>query len=76
MAVPSGKVYFAAGGAVLAVDGNKAVPFATGLDEPAAIAAFGDALFVADKNGVRRIDRTGQARVLAAAGAFPRCRAR
>ncbi len=71
MAVPSGKVYLAAGGAVLAVDGNKAVPFATGLDEPAAIAAFGDALFVADKNGVRSIDRTGQARVLAASGAFP-----
>jgi glucose/arabinose dehydrogenase len=70
-AVPGGKVYLAAGGSILVVEGDKAVPFATGLDEPSSIAAFGDALFVVDKNRVLRVDRQGKARVLAAASAFP-----
>jgi glucose/arabinose dehydrogenase len=75
-AAPSGKVYVATagegGGAILALDGGKAVPFAAGLDDPRAVTTFGDGLFVADKNNVRSIDRAGKSRVLAAADAFPK----
>jgi glucose/arabinose dehydrogenase len=74
-AVPSGKIYVATGGegggAVLVIDAGKAVPFAEGLADPRALAPFGDAVFVADKDSVRRIDRTGKGRVIAAAKAFP-----
>jgi glucose/arabinose dehydrogenase len=70
-AVPSGKIYLATDTAILAVDGDKAVPFAAGLDEPRGIVPFGDGLFVVQKNSVQRIDRTGKARVFAAANAFP-----
>jgi glucose/arabinose dehydrogenase len=70
-AAPAGRVYVASGTAILAVDGGKAVPFAEGLDAPSGIATFGDALFVADRNCVRRVDRGGKVRVLAAASAFP-----
>jgi glucose/arabinose dehydrogenase/sugar lactone lactonase YvrE len=74
-AVPSGKVYVATGGegggAVLVIDGGKAVPFAEGPADPRALVPFGDGLFVADKDSVRRIDRAGKSRVIAAANAFP-----
>jgi glucose/arabinose dehydrogenase len=68
---PGGKVYVTAGGAVLVIRDGKAVPFAEGLAEPAGMATFADALFVADKDRIWRIDRAGKARVLAAATAFP-----
>src|SRR5437762_3211242 len=68
---PGGKVYVAAGGEVLVVQDGKAVPFAGGLGEPGGMATFAEALFVADRDRVWRIDRTGKARVFAAAGAFP-----
>jgi len=59
------------GGRVLLLDKGKAVPFATGLDDPSGIVAFQGWLFVADKNRIWRIDRKGKAQVLAAATAFP-----
>ncbi len=77
-AAPGGKVYVGTGtsgaagqGSVLVIDGGKAVPFATGLDQPSGIATFGGSLFVSDKSQVWRIDAGGKARVLAAARAFP-----
>jgi glucose/arabinose dehydrogenase len=70
-AAPGGKVYVVAGNAVLTVDAGKAVPFASGLDEPTALTTFGDALFITDRQGVRRVDRGGKVRLLAGASAFP-----
>jgi glucose/arabinose dehydrogenase len=58
-------------GAVLRIDDGKAVPFAAGLGEPRAMAAFGDALFVADRDRVWRIDRQGKAAVLTGPKSFP-----
>ncbi|HKA06257.1 MAG TPA: SMP-30/gluconolactonase/LRE family protein, partial [Gemmataceae bacterium] len=58
-------------GAVMVLDGNKAVPFATGLDDPKGIMSFQRFLFVADKKRVVRIDPKGQVTVLAKPEAFP-----
>jgi glucose/arabinose dehydrogenase len=59
-------------GGVFLIDKGKAVPFATGLDDPKGLAAWNEWLFVADKTRVWRIDRKGKAEVFAARGAFPR----
>jgi glucose/arabinose dehydrogenase len=76
---PADKVYVAVAepgkegsGAVLVVENGKALPFATGLDEPAGMASFAETLFVADRSRVWRIDKAGKVHVLAAAEAFPR----
>ncbi len=58
-------------GAVVLLDKGKAVPFATGLDDPRGLVAFGDALFVADKQRVWRVDRKGSARPFATFPAPP-----
>jgi glucose/arabinose dehydrogenase len=58
-------------GAIYAVDNGKAVPFASGLGSPHALAAWGDFLFVADKQQVWKVGRDGKPAVLAAAAAFP-----
>ncbi len=58
-------------GAVMVIDDGKAVPFATGLDDPKGIAAFQRWLFVADKKRIWRIDEKGKAEVYVAEGAFP-----
>ena len=58
------------GSVVVIVDG-KAVPFATGLDDPKGIVAVGTDLFVADKTRVWRIDAKGKAAVHVSAKAFP-----
>jgi glucose/arabinose dehydrogenase len=58
-------------GAVMVLDGNKAVPFATGLDDPKGIVAFRQFLFVTDKKRVVRIDPKGKVSAIAAAEAFP-----
>src|SRR5205814_1021848 len=50
---------------------DKAVPFATGLDDPTGMAGWGEWLFVADRQRVWRIDRKGKASEFAAAKAFP-----
>ena len=57
-------------GAVVVIDKGKAVPFATGLDDPRGIISRGEWLFVADGKRVWRIDRQGKAHVFAAASAF------
>lgn len=58
-------------GTIIAVDGNKVVPFADGLDDPKGIAAFKQYLFVADRKKVVRIDPKGKVTVLADEKAFP-----
>ncbi len=58
-------------GAVLRIDAGKAVPFATGLDDPCGLAVYQQSMFVADKSRVWRIDVKGKAEVFAAATAFP-----
>lgn len=58
-------------GAIVVVEQGKAVPFATGLDDPKGIVAFQDALYVADKNKVWRIARTGEAVLFVPPNAFP-----
>jgi glucose/arabinose dehydrogenase len=76
---PGGKLYVAVAGefgkdgdgAVLVVQDGKAVPFAAGLDDPAGMATWQEALFVADRQRVWRIDAKGKATVFAAATAFP-----
>jgi len=58
-------------GAVLVLDKNRAIPFATGLDDPKGLAAFQEWLYVADKKRIWRIDRKGKAEVFVPASAFP-----
>jgi glucose/arabinose dehydrogenase len=59
-------------GGVMVVQDGKAIPFATGLDDPKGMVSFGDYLFVADKKRIWRIDRKGKAEVYVAADKFPR----
>ncbi len=66
-----GELYQDGDGAVLAVQDGKAVPFASGLDDPRGMVAGKDHLFVVDKQRVWRIDRAGKATVSTAADAFP-----
>jgi glucose/arabinose dehydrogenase len=58
-------------GAVMVIEQGKAVPFATGLDDPRGLAAYQQWLFVADRNRIWRIDNRGKATLFAGAGAFP-----
>ena len=53
------------------VENGKAVPFATGLNEPRGIAVFQQWFFVADKDQVWRIDAKGKAEVVVKPSAFP-----
>lgn len=74
-----GRVYVAIGGepgkdgdgAIVAVVDGKAVPFASGLDQPTGLAAFQTWLFVADKQRIWRIGPKGKAEVFVAPDAFP-----
>jgi glucose/arabinose dehydrogenase len=59
-------------GAVVQVREGKAVPFATGLDDPKGMVGFQQWLFVADGQRVWRINAKGKAEVHVAAEAFPR----
>jgi glucose/arabinose dehydrogenase len=59
-------------GRVLVVDkGGKAVPFATGLDDPKGMVFWTKLLFVTDNKRVWRIDEKGRATVFAPKKAFP-----
>ncbi len=58
-------------GSVVAIDGDKVIPFATGLDDPKGIATFKGSFFVADRTKVVRIDAKGKVSVLADDKAFP-----
>ncbi|HEY2787539.1 MAG TPA: PQQ-dependent sugar dehydrogenase [Fimbriiglobus sp.] len=66
-----GVVGKAGDGSVVVIDKGKVVPFATGLDDPKGLVAFGRFLFVADGDKVLRIDRAGKVNVYAAADKFP-----
>ncbi len=58
-------------GRVSVIVGGKAVPFATGLDDPKGLVSFGGALFTADNKRVMRIDKNGKVTVFAPEKAFP-----
>ena len=58
-------------GAILKINQGKAVPFATGLDDPKGLGTYNQWLFVTDKNRVWRIDGDGKAEVFVPASAFP-----
>lgn len=58
-------------GRVMVVDKGKAVPFATGFDDPKGIVSHQNLLFVADNKRVWKIDNKGKATVFAAESAFP-----
>jgi glucose/arabinose dehydrogenase len=59
-------------GRVVVIDkSGKAVPFATGLDDPKGMVSWVNFLFVTDKKRVWKIDKTGRASVFAAESAFP-----
>ena len=59
-------------GSVQVIQDGKAVPFATGLDDPKGMVSYLQWLFVADKKRIWRIDAKGKAEVFVAADAFPR----
>jgi glucose/arabinose dehydrogenase len=54
------------------IDGDKAVLFATGLNEARCLLAFQQWLFVIESTCVKRIDRRGKVEVFVDASAFPR----
>ena len=59
-------------GRVLVIDPDgKAVPFATGLDDPKGMVAWLNWLYVTDNKRVVKIDRKGKVEVIAAEAAFP-----
>ena len=57
-------------GSVAVIQDGKAIPFATGLDDPKGMAIFGPFLYVADKKRIWRIDAKGKAAVFVPASAF------
>src|SRR5438132_13879496 len=57
-------------GAIMKVVDGKAVPFATGLDDPKGLTASRKWLFTADKGRIWRIDMKGKAEVVVPAKAF------
>jgi glucose/arabinose dehydrogenase len=77
---PGGKVYVAVAGdgkgdgAIVVLDGDKTVPFATGLVDPRGVVAPRNqkSLYVAEKQRILRLDMKGKAEVLVGAEAFPR----
>ena len=58
-------------GQVSVIKDGKAVPFATGLDDPKGIVSHANAFFVTDKTRVVKIDLQGKVTVFAAADKFP-----
>jgi glucose/arabinose dehydrogenase len=76
---PDGRIYISeigefgkdGDGRIMVIVNGKAVPFATGLDDPKGMVAWANWLFVTDKKRVWRIDRKGKAEVFAAEKAFP-----
>ena len=59
-------------GRILVIDKKgKAVPFATGLDDPKGLVAWTNLLFVTDKQRVWQIDPSGKVSIFAGANDFP-----
>ncbi len=77
---PDGRIYVSEiGGFGTDGDGRVAVigqsgkpePFAKGMDDPKGLAAAGNALYVTDKNLIRKIDKQGRVSVFVKPEAFP-----
>ena len=76
---PDGKIYVSTigefgkdgDGAIMKIVGGKAIPFATGLNDPKGLTSWQRWLFTADKDQIWRIDRKGKAEVFVPAAAFP-----
>jgi glucose/arabinose dehydrogenase len=58
-------------GRVLVIKEGKALPFATGLDDPRGIVAWEDSYYVADRTRVVKVDDRGKATPFATADMFP-----
>ncbi|MCX7627796.1 MAG: SMP-30/gluconolactonase/LRE family protein [Methylophilaceae bacterium] len=58
-------------GRISLIEGGRAKPFATGMDDPKGLAMIGDALYVADKTRILKVERNGKWRVFVPADAFP-----
>lgn len=58
-------------GKVSVIEGGKAAPFATGLDDPKGIVFYKNSLYVTDKTKVVKIDAKGQTSVYLDADKFP-----
>ena len=58
-------------GGIVVVQDGKAVPFATGMDDPKGIVWAGGFLYVADKTRVWRVNAKGKAEVYVSADQFP-----
>ncbi|MFO0878599.1 MAG: PQQ-dependent sugar dehydrogenase [Gemmataceae bacterium] len=58
-------------GGIVVIQDGKAVPFATGLDDPKGLVVWRDMLYVTDRNRIWRINSKGKAEVHVAASAFP-----
>jgi len=77
---PDGRIYVSVigkfdkegDGSIVVLQDGKAIPFATGLDDPKGLVAHGNFLYVADRTRVWRIDQKGKAEVYVDASAFPR----
>lgn len=59
-------------GAIVVIQGDKAVPFATGLDDPSGMVASGPHLYVTDRTRVVRIDGKGKVEAYVEGKAFPK----
>jgi glucose/arabinose dehydrogenase len=72
-----GKVFVAArdakdgAGVILVIEKERIVPFATGLEDPRALASHGQWLFAAERKRILRIDRGGNVEVFVDAKEFP-----
>ncbi len=59
-------------GAIMKIVDGKAVPFATGLDDPRGLVIWQKSMYVADNKRIWKIDATGKAEVFVAATEFPK----
>ncbi len=59
-------------GAIMKIVDGKAVPFATGLDDPKGLVIWQKTMYTADKNRIWKIDPMGKADVFVAAADFPK----
>jgi glucose/arabinose dehydrogenase len=57
-------------GSVFVIEAGRPKPYAKGLDNPRGMVAFQNALFIADRQQIRRIDRQGKVTVYAPASKF------
>lgn len=79
LATPDGRIYVSeigefgkdGDGRISLIEGGKAKPYATGMDDPKGLAYVKGALYVADKARILKVDKGGKWRVFVPAEAFP-----